>query len=138
MAQAGRYILESNTPLFTPNHVGGRFCLIHAVEANYQAGTLGYEAVSGGISSGGDWTLRTWGTWTGTLTLEISRDGGDTWQTHQVWTRGEEDDNFYVVGNLNEAENKMQFRLRSGQNTGDCQLYQCYTSGGGTGACVRQ
>lgn len=119
VAQAGRYILESNTSLFTPNHVGGRFCLIHAVEANYQAGTLGYEAVSGVISSGGDWTLRTRGTWTGTLTLEISRDGGDTWQTHQVWTRGEEDDNFYVVGNLNEAENKIQFRLRSGQNTGE-------------------
>ena len=119
VVQAGHYILESNTAMFVPGHVGGQFCLTHTVDANYQTGTLGYEATSGVISSGSDWALRTSGTWTGTLTIEISYNGGSTWQTHKVLSRADGDDNFYLVGNLNEAENLVQVRVRSGQNSGE-------------------
>ena len=119
VVEAGRYILESSSAIFTPKHVGGRFCLVHTVEANYQMGTLGYEATSSVISSGSDWTLRTQGTWTGTLTIEISYDEGATWQIHQVLSRASGDDNFYLVGNFDDAENKVQLRVRSGQNSGE-------------------
>ncbi len=119
VAQSGQYILESNSAIFTPDHVGGRFCLVHAVDANYQSGTLGYESTSAIISSGSDWTLRTGGNWTGTLTVEISYDAGTTWQTHKVLSRASGDDNFYLVGNLNDPENLVQVRVSSGQNTGE-------------------
>lgn len=119
VAESGRYILESNSAAFTPEHVGGKFCLVHTVDANYQSGTLGYEATSSVISSGSDWALRTSGNWTGTLTIEISYDAGRTWQTHKVLSRASGEDNFYLVGNLNEAENLVQIRVRSGQNSGE-------------------
>ncbi len=119
VAESGRYILESNSAVFTPEHVGGKFCLVHTVDANYQSGTLGYEAVSSVILSGSDWALRTSGNWTGTLTIEISYDAGTTWQTHKVLSRASGEDNFYLVGNLNDAENLIQIRVRSGQNSGE-------------------
>lgn len=117
--QEGQYILESNTPLFTPSHVGGRFCLMHPIDANYQKGTLGYETISPVVLSGSEWSLRTSGTWSGTVSIEISRDEGLTWQTYRVLSHQSEEDNFYVVANLNDAENLIQLRLRSGQNTGE-------------------
>jgi len=119
IAQSGRYILESNSAIFTPEHVGGKFCLVHTVDANYQSGTLGYEDTSSILASGGDWSLRTSGNWTGTLTLEVSYDAGNTWQTHKVLSRASGEDNFYLVGNLNEAENLVQIRVCSGQNSGE-------------------
>lgn len=119
VVQPGRYILESNFSLFTPQHVSGRFCLVYGVDANCQTGTLGYEATSGVISSGSDWTLRTSGTWTGTLTVEVSYDNGTTWKAHKVFSRASGEDNFYVAGNLNEAENLVKLRVRSGQNSGE-------------------
>ena len=119
VAASGRYILQSDTSIFMPNHVGGRFCLVHTVDANYRSGTLGYEATSGAISSGSDWSLRTSGNWTGTLTIEISYDAGATWKTHKILSRASGEDNFYLVGNLNEAENLVQIRISSGQNSGE-------------------
>ena len=113
VAQPGRYILESNTDLFTPAHVGGKFCLIHTVDAPYQSGTLGYETVSAAITSSSDWSLQTSGTWTGNILLEVSRDGGNTWQTHKVLSRAEGTDNFYLTGHLNEPENMLYIRVRS-------------------------
>ena len=119
VVEPGRYVLESNTSRFTPGHVGGRFCLIHTVDANYQTGTLGYNTTSAALASGSDWTLRTSGNWTGTLTIEVSYDNGLTWQTHRVLSRANGEDNFYLVGNLNEPENKVLIRVRSGQNSGE-------------------
>lgn len=117
--QAGRYILESNTSLFTPLHVGGRFCVMHNVDAQYQQGTLGYQSSSAAITSGSDWTLRTSGTWTGQLQLEISYDLGETWQVHKVLSRSQDDENIYLIGNLNDADNTVQIRISSCQITGD-------------------
>ena len=119
VAQPGRFILESNTDLFMPAHVGGRFCLLHNVAASYQTGTLGYESTSAAILSGSDFTLCTSGTWTGTVTLEVSQDGGSSWKTHQVFSRTNGADNIYFVGNLNQPDGHVQIRLRSGQNSGE-------------------
>ncbi len=119
VAQPGRFILQSNFDCFTPGHVGGMFNLIHTADANYQTGTLGYETVGPAIASCGDWSLRTTGNWTGNISVEVSYDNQQTWQVHKTLTRTEQDDNFYLTGNLNEPENMLYIRLRSGQNSGD-------------------
>ncbi|MBP5430039.1 MAG: hypothetical protein J6Y25_04070 [Elusimicrobiaceae bacterium] len=119
VAQEGRYILESNGNYFVPQHVDTLFCVIHTVDAQYQSGSLGYEAVSAAISSGSDWTLRTSGTWTGTVSVEVSKDLGQTWQTVKTLSRASGDSNFYLSGNLNDAENLFKVRVRSGQITGE-------------------
>lgn len=116
---SGHYILESNDDYFTPLHVGGSFCVVHPVSPQYQSGSLGYESTSAVISSGSDWTLRTGGTWTGQLVVESSKDVGQTWQTIKVLSRASGDDNFYVVGNLNDAQNMYRLRVRSVQITGE-------------------
>lgn len=115
----GHYVLESNTAYFTPSQVEGLFCLIHAVDAQYQSGSLGYESTSAIVSCGEGWTLRTSGTWTGQLVVETSRDLGATWQTHKILSRTAGDDNFYLSGNTNDAENMYQVRVRSVQITGE-------------------
>ena len=119
VVEPGRYILESNFDVFTPSHVGALFSLTHVVDAQQLQGTLGYESVSAAIKSGSDWTLRTGGNWTGTLQLEISRDGGLTWSTLKIFSRASGEDNFYVAGNLNDPENLFYVRLRSCQISGE-------------------
>lgn len=118
VVQPGRYILESSEDYFTPSHVGGKFCLVHTVQAQQQVGTLGYESVSNIISSGSDWTLRTSGDWTGTLQVEVSQDLGQTWKTLKVLSRASGEDNFYLAGNLNDTENLFYLRVRSCQISG--------------------
>ena len=119
VAQPGRYVLESDFDVFTPPLVGALFSLTHVVDAQQLQGSLGYESVSGAIKSGSDWTLRTGGNWTGTLHVEVSRDGGTTWSTLKVLTRASGEDNFYLAGNLNDAENMFCLRVRSCQISGE-------------------
>ncbi len=117
--QTGNYVLESNAAYFTPEHVGGLFSLTHQVDAQFQSGSLGYESTSNTVSCGGGWTLRTSGTWTGQLVIEMSRDLGGTWQTYKILTRADGEDNFYLVGNTDEPEHMYQVRVRSVQITGE-------------------
>ena len=119
VVQAGRYVLESDFDMFTPLHTGALFSLTHVVDAQQLQGTLGYESVSSFIKSGSDWTLRTGGTWTGTLHVEVSRDGGSTWNTLKVLTRASGEDNFYLAGNLNDPETMFCLRVRSCQISGE-------------------
>ena len=119
VVQPGRYVLESDFDIFIPSHVGALFSLTHVVDAQQLQGTLGYTSVSSYIKSGSDWALRTAGTWTGTLQVEVSRDGGTTWSTLKVLTRASGDDNFYVAGNLNDPENLFYLRVRSCQISGE-------------------
>ena len=119
VVQPGRYVLESNFDVFTPLHIGGLFSLTHLVDAQQVQGTLGYESVSSSIKSGSDWTLRTGGNWTGTLQVEVSRDGGISWNLLKSLTRASGDDNFYLAGNLNDPENLFYVRVRSCQISGE-------------------
>lgn len=117
----GHYVLESNVDFFTPLHVGGHFCVVHCVEGQLKSGSLGYESTSQIVLSGGDWSLRTGGTWTGQLVVETSRDLGTTWQTLKILSRADGDDNFYLSGNLNDAQQMYQIRVRSCQITGSAE-----------------
>lgn len=60
-------------------HVGALWKLRHYIEG--QAVTIALDSVenSGSISCGGTWRLITHGTWTGTIRVQKSTDGGTTW-----------------------------------------------------------
>ena len=113
------YRLESDFDLFSPEDVGGKFALTHAVEAQLGTGTLGYEQTSGTIKTAGDWRLRTSGTWTGTVTLESSADNGVTWREVKLLSRASGDENFSLVGQLEDTNSFYLLRVRSGANTGE-------------------
>ncbi len=128
VAQEGRFVLESNTERFSPLHVGGKFTLVHTVQAQYQSGTLGINSVSNTIFSGSEWSLRTGGTWTGTLTVEVSRDGGTTWKDYKLLSRASSEDNFYLTDHLHEDENLCCIRVRSGSISGEASYELSATS----------
>ncbi len=112
------YLLESNFDLFTPLHVGARFSVTHALESQYQTGTLGYEDISSVIKSSCDWRVQTSGTWTGTIVLEKSEDLGATWQAVKYFIRTSADDNTVAFGTLEDTGTIYQLRLRACQITG--------------------
>ncbi|MBR4682837.1 MAG: hypothetical protein IKP06_06015 [Elusimicrobiaceae bacterium] len=113
------YTLESNFDVFSPKHVGMRFSVCHPVPSQRQKGALGYESSSAVIKSSSDWSLRTSGTWTGTLVLEKSEDLGTSWQAVKYFVRDEDDDNLADIGHLEDTGGIYYLRLRSCQITGE-------------------
>lgn len=113
------YVLESNFDMFSPKHVGMRFCLTHRIPSQRCTGSLGYEDASTAVKSSGDWQVRTSGTWTGTLVLEKSEDLGVSWQAVKHFTRTSEDENVADFGTLEDNGNIYYLRLRSCQITGE-------------------
>lgn len=117
-----QYFLESNFDAFSPNHVGGRFSVTHEILSQYLAGALTYDGVSDPILSGSDWSLRTGGTWTGSLQVEVSRDLGESWKAVKVVTRGADESNIYLTGNLCEDEKLLYVRLRALEISGEAEF----------------
>jgi len=113
------YVLACNEDYFTPSHVGGKFLLSHRIDGQYLTGVLGYETTSSSIKSGGDWRVRTSGNWTGQIVVETSSDLGTTWNTAKTLSRASGDDNFAVLGDLNDDENMFLVRVRSVQISGE-------------------
>ncbi|MBR4592019.1 MAG: hypothetical protein IKO35_02285, partial [Elusimicrobiaceae bacterium] len=112
------YILESDFDIFSPQHVGGRFSLTHALQSQYQTGTLEYQSVSETIKSCSDWKVHTSGTWTGTLVLEKSEDLGETWQSVKHFTRSSGEENIVSFGTLEDNGEIYYLRLRANGITG--------------------
>ncbi len=113
------YVLASNFDLFSPRQVGGRFGLTHPVESQYQTGILGYETSSVIIQTASDWTVRTSGTWSGTLVLEKSVDLGETWSAVKHFIRAADDDNITDMGTLPDQGEAYSLRLRACGITGE-------------------
>ncbi len=103
--------LESNFDLFRPGQTGALFALNHRVESPYESGTLGYEGVSKMIKTGGDWRLRTTGTWYGEIALECSEDNV-TWEKVKHFTKAQNEDNLNTVGNLALSAKLRYLRVR--------------------------
>ncbi len=114
-----KYQLESNFDCFKPGHVGGRFSLTHRVPNQFLSGTLGYEDSSDYIKTGGDWTLRTTGVWSGKLVLEKSGDMGETWETVKIFSREEEEENLNTFGQIEDDAKMYCLRLTAQQITGE-------------------
>lgn len=112
------YILESNFDLFTPQQVGGKFSLSHALQSQYQTGSLTHNSLSNILQSSSDWRLQTSGTWSGRIAVEKSTDAGQTWQVIQYITRTDEGENIVDFGTLEDTGQIYQLRLRACDITG--------------------
>ena len=127
------YQLESDFDCFKPGHVGGLFALTHKVPSQYLSGTLGYEQTSDFIKSAGDWTLRTTGSWSGQLALEMSTDLGETWETVKLFTRELEEENLNTFGQIEDKNILYCLRLRaqgiSGEAGYELQAESCIQEG---------
>ncbi|MBR3632121.1 MAG: hypothetical protein IKN49_03545 [Elusimicrobiaceae bacterium] len=103
--------LDADFDAFRPGHEGALWALHHRVESSYQTGTLGYSGISNTIQTGGDWSLRTTGTWYGEIVLESSEDQV-TWEKVKHFTKAENEGNISMVGNLAPSAKMHYLRVR--------------------------
>jgi len=103
--------LEADFDLFRPGQAGGLFSLHHRIESFYETGTLGYEGISATIKTGGDWRLRTSGSWYGEMALESSEDQ-ITWTKVKHFTKAQEEDNISTLGTLELSAKMRYLRVR--------------------------
>ena len=86
-ALTGNITLTASSPLFTANHVGGYWQLDHINPTTFLESSL--LANSSGtiptIRLLGKWSLQTFGTWTGTISLQQSDDDGANWRTIRTY-----------------------------------------------------
>ncbi len=102
-----QWYLEADFDAFRPGHAGALFALRQRVESPSESGTLSYEGVSKVVKTGGDWSLRTTGSWYGEIVLEASEDN-ETWEKVKHFTKAQEEENISSVGSL-EPSAKMHF-----------------------------
>ena len=92
--------------------------LNHRIESFYETGTLSYEGISSVIKTGGDWRLRTTGSWYGEVALESS-DDQKTWNKVKHFTKAQNEDNISTLGNLELSAKMRYLRLRCLKITGE-------------------
>lgn len=97
-------------PIFKPGHVGSFWQIAHT-RANASEEVVGAVGAFSGTSAAlpvlGPWNLYTYGTWSGTLSLQRLAADGATWETLQSWS-GNKDRNVIAEG---VEDNSSQLRL---------------------------
>lgn len=89
--------LAASDDIFFDGHVGSYWKIGHKRAANTLSHTIDADESSSTIAVFGDYTLRSYGTWTATLTFEKSTDSGSTWSAiHKVV--GVSDQNLEIKG----------------------------------------
>lgn len=105
--------LLASAPIFDPLHVGAFWRIGHLRRAN---SVQRYFTAGAGSSTTievlGNWTVRTYGTWTATILVERSLDEGTTWEIART-IRGENDRNVDLEGN-EEEEALLRLTFESG------------------------
>lgn len=90
---------------FSPDHIGGLFKVRHFVEGQAVTDSIGSVRATSSIKCFTTWRLITHGTWTATISVEMSTDGGSTWtkvrqfssaDDNNVNTSGTEDIELYT------------------------------------------
>jgi len=96
---------------FDAYHVGSIWKLIHYIEG--QALTVGITGTgaTGSITCGGTWRLITHGTWTMTIRIEKSTDGGSTWTMLREFSSAD-DFNANTYGTEDMSDNADPFLVR--------------------------
>lgn len=104
-----------NTP-FQSGHVGALWQLFHYVPNQQANATISSSGPTASISCGGTWRLITNGTWTGTVWMEKSLDGGNTWlQLNSYYGAGDFNANTFGIEDM--SNNAPPFLVR-----GNCTL----------------
>lgn len=89
--------LTASADLFTSDHVGAYWQLGHRREANSVEIDLTANGNTSAVVTKGEWTVRTYGIWVGTILVQRSEDGSTNWETIREFT-GDEDRNIDAVG----------------------------------------
>lgn len=79
-SKTGTTILAASADIFEVGHVGAYWQIIHERTDNPLTGSFTAVGQSAPIPCGTFWNFTTQGTWTGTVRLEKSYDGGSSWQ----------------------------------------------------------
>lgn len=103
--------LEADFDAFRPGHAGALWALTHWISSPSESGTLGYTDTSRVIKTGGDWRLRTTGSWYGEIVLESSTDA-TTWTQVKHFTKAESESNLNTLGTLEDSAKMRYVRLR--------------------------
>lgn len=128
-AKTGGATLTSSTSLFTANNVGSVFSIRHDIAGQTaSSGLAALDAVTSSLTMGGDanWRIITHGTWTGTIKVEKSLDGGSTWLEVRAFSSAN-DFNVNTYGTVDTDKNNA-----TGTVAGTCVMrvkMAAYTSG---------
>lgn len=96
-----RVLIYTMKDTFAPGHIGALWKIRHPRTDATESGTFTGDSSSSvkGIACEGDYKLTTHGTWTGTIALEKSRDGGTNWEIIPASSRSSvDDDNISYAG----------------------------------------
>ncbi len=86
ITMTGPITLTATLPIFQAGHVGALFQLVDTLVAQTitDAGFTSNTHASTAIQCGANWSIITFGTWTGKILIQISTDNGSTWKTVQT------------------------------------------------------
>ena len=117
-ALTGTINLTSNVNLFTEDNVGDYIKISQTVPGRTVdlETTTGNTGTSSSLSVGNSWKIITHGTWTGTVKVEQSEDGGSTWTEYRSYT-GKNDYNPTETGTV---EDKILLRMTTDITSGTC------------------
>jgi len=105
--------------VFNTQHVGAYFQLAWARASSTISKTFAANGSSSTIKVFGGWSLTTYGTWGGTLTVDRSYDGGSTWAQIRSYTSAS-DRNVTAAGNeRKEALLRLTLASRTAGGSGD-------------------
>lgn len=116
-----RICLTATKDSFNANHIGSLWKMRHPRTDATLSGVLdANESSATSIDCQGDFKLTTHGTWTATVKLEKTRDGGTTWETVSgSYISSVDDDNIIYSGN--ESEVGYEYRVTMTDRTsGSC------------------
>ena len=102
-------------------HVGSLWKLRHYIEGQAVTQAFASSTQSTSISSGGTWRLITHGTWTGTLEIEKSTDGGSTWTRLRLFSSADDfnPETFGVEALIDDAPYLVRMNMSS-HSSGTC------------------
>jgi len=114
------YATTTSVFLFSPLHIGALFKLRHYIEGQTASTAFGSATTGSSIKCFTTWRLITHGTWTGTLKIQKSTDGGTTWKVLRTFT-SVNDFNANTSGTEDLELNQTPFLIRANMTS--------YTSG---------
>ena len=125
-AVSGNITLAASHNTFGADHVGGYFELVHTRQENEISLDFTGNGTSNPLEVYGYWTFTTHGTWTGTLTIQRSYDGGSTWKDYRTYSSAN-DSNTSTSGT--EEDRDVLYRLKmddyEASSTGTLKLCRC-------------
>jgi len=107
--RTGDITLTASHDTFEQGNAGGYYQLIHTRQENEISKDFTANGTSDSLEVFGYWTFTTHGTWTGTLTIQRSFDGGTTWKDYRTYSSAR-DSNTSTSGE--EEEENVLYRLK--------------------------